>query len=124
MDPVWRLFAAFGRGGGLFGQTYGGGNNIAYPTVWDSALKWEANWGPQLTNNPQTIDKYVSALNSKPGHTGRPQCGRSVLAAPCSYIFCQDGAMPREPLPIKLESGPMPADDSFWLNQNQRPLPP
>lgn len=38
----------------LFGATYGGGNNIAYPTVEASAAAWEKNWGPYLANDPQT----------------------------------------------------------------------
>jgi len=52
----------------LFGQTYGGGNNIAYPSVEDSAAAWEGNWGPYLQDHPQTIQDYAAALNSDPKH--------------------------------------------------------
>jgi hypothetical protein len=52
----------------LFGAAPGGGNNKAYPSVWASAQAWEKNWGPQLTNNPQTIQAYVADLLSQPHH--------------------------------------------------------
>jgi hypothetical protein len=52
----------------LFGAAPGGGNNKRYPSVWASAVDWEKSWGPQLTNNPQTIQDYVKDLLSVPTH--------------------------------------------------------
>lgn len=52
----------------LFGSTYAGGNNIAYPNVWASAQAWESNWGSYLSNNPQTIQAFAGDLVSNPNH--------------------------------------------------------
>jgi hypothetical protein len=75
-ESGWNLVHVFGTNsssGGkplnnLFGMTRAGGNNIAYPSVWASAQAWEANWGPYLTNNPQTIQAYAADLTSNPAH--------------------------------------------------------
>jgi RHS repeat-associated protein len=52
----------------LFGMTYAGGDNIAYPTVKASATAWEANWGPYLSNKPKTIQGFVTDLVGTSGH--------------------------------------------------------
>jgi len=59
----------------LFGSTYGGANNIAYPSVQASANAWENNWGKFLTDpsvspnpNPTTIGAFVKDLLSNPSH--------------------------------------------------------
>lgn len=52
----------------LFGQTYGGKNNIAYSSLSASAQAWEKNWGPYLASQPQTIGAYAAALTSDPKH--------------------------------------------------------
>lgn len=52
----------------LFGATYGGHNNIAYPNVQASALAWEQNWGPYLSTPPQTIQGYAQDLTKNPHH--------------------------------------------------------
>jgi RHS repeat-associated protein len=52
----------------LFGETFHGGNNIPYPSVWASAQAWENNWGKYLTNPPKTIQQYAADLNSNPHH--------------------------------------------------------
>ena len=75
-ESGWNLVHVFGTNsssGGkplnnLFGMTRAGGNNIAYPSVWASAQAWEANWGPYLTNNPQTMQAYAADLTSNPAH--------------------------------------------------------
>ena len=75
-ESGWDLVHVFGTNSSshgrplnnLFGQTYGGGNNIAYPSVQASARAWEQNWGPYLQNHPQTIQQYAADLNSNPRH--------------------------------------------------------
>lgn len=52
----------------LFGTTYAGGNNQAYPNVQASATAWEQNWGSYLTNSPQTIGAFTADLTSNPVH--------------------------------------------------------
>jgi RHS repeat-associated protein len=52
----------------LFGSTYAGGNNIAYPNIQASGAAWEQNWGPYLTNSPQTIGAFTADLTSNPKH--------------------------------------------------------
>jgi hypothetical protein len=52
----------------LFGSTYGGNNNIAYPSVQASAIAWEVNWGTYLKNPPQTIQAFTQDLTSNPKH--------------------------------------------------------
>ena len=52
----------------LFGSTYAGGNNIAYPTVRASADAWEENWGPYLSGHPKSVQGFVDALTSDPKH--------------------------------------------------------
>ena len=52
----------------LFGSTYGGGDNIAYPSVGDSAVAWEKNWGPQLDDHPSTIEDFTWDLTKNPHH--------------------------------------------------------
>jgi RHS repeat-associated protein len=52
----------------LFGTTYAGNNNIAYPSVQASATAWEQNWGPYLSNDPTTIQAFVSDLVGTSGH--------------------------------------------------------
>lgn len=51
----------------LFGSTYAGGNNIAYPSLEASAYAWEKNWGSYL-KSPKTIQEYAANLNSNPRH--------------------------------------------------------
>jgi hypothetical protein len=75
-ESGWDLVHVFGTNSSshgqplnnLFGQTYGGGNNIAYPDVWSSALACERNWGSYLANQPQTIEKYAADLTSDLHH--------------------------------------------------------
>jgi RHS repeat-associated protein len=52
----------------LFGATYGGGDNIAYPSVKASAIAWEKDWGYLLTDHPTTIKGFVSDLLKDPHH--------------------------------------------------------
>jgi hypothetical protein len=52
----------------LFGTTYAGGDNIAYPSLGASAQAWEQSWGPYLTNDPQTIQGYAADLTGTPHH--------------------------------------------------------
>lgn len=65
----------------LFGAAPGGGNNKAYPSVLASAQAWESNWGPQLTNNPQSIQAYVADLLSQPHHMYNSNPGYSATIA-------------------------------------------
>jgi RHS repeat-associated protein len=52
----------------LFGTTYAGGDNIAYPSLAASAQAWEQSWGPYLGNDPQTIQAYAADLTGTPHH--------------------------------------------------------
>jgi len=52
----------------LFGQTYGGHNNIAYSSLSASAQAWDKNWAADLAGRPQTIGAYAAAVTSNPKH--------------------------------------------------------
>ena len=59
----------------LFGSTYGGADNIAYPTIPASAVAWESNWGPYLRNSPQTIGAFTADLTSNRSHMYNSSAG-------------------------------------------------
>ncbi len=59
----------------LFGSTYGGADNIAYPTIQASAVAWESNWGPYLRNSPQTIGAFTADLTSNRSHMYNSSAG-------------------------------------------------
>ena len=75
-ESGWDLVHVFGTNSSsngkslnnLFGMTYHGGNNIAYPSVEASADAWIANWGSYLAGHPKTIKDYAAALNSNKTH--------------------------------------------------------
>jgi hypothetical protein len=52
----------------LFGTTYAGGDNIAYPSVGASGDAWEKNWGPELADQPSTIEDFTHDLTQNPSH--------------------------------------------------------
>jgi RHS repeat-associated protein len=52
----------------LFGSTYGGRDNIGYPSVQASATAWERDWGSYLSDHPTTIQGFVADLLKDPTH--------------------------------------------------------
>lgn len=46
----------------LFGTTFGGKNNIPYPSIDASAAAWEKTYGPWLSGHPKTIEEYGQAM--------------------------------------------------------------
>jgi RHS repeat-associated protein len=79
----------------LFGMTDAGGNNLAYSSVQASATAWEQDWGPYLSNSPQTIQAFVADLLSNPSHMYNSGANWPVSIGGGTY-----------PIPIKQAHGP------------------
>ena len=75
-ESGWNLIHVFGTNksshgkplNNLFGTTYAGRDNIAYPSVGASADAWEKNWGPELADHPSTIEDFTYDLTQNPKH--------------------------------------------------------
>ena len=63
----------------LFASTYGGADNIAYPTIQASAVAWESNWGPyskKLTSDHRGFHWWILPSNPFLTCTTAPPAGQ------------------------------------------------